>query len=359
MTAYSLPRDGPLPDRAVIPPAILAGVLDIGRREGLPVRSWFSGTGLDPAMFDERDARVSLEQARLVLRRALDAFPGRPLGIEVGERDPLLSFGFVGIAMRASQTLGEGLSLAIELHRAAGSLLDVEHEDLGPEMGLRFRERWPDADILAFLCEEALVSTMVVIRSMLAEPTWTPTRVHLSYAPPPRLRARYHRSFGCPVQFAADGNRMVFPRALSDRPLPARHEPTRQAAVEVCRQFLAIEEGPSDIVASVEALVSGNLRRPLTMSDVAGRLYITERTLHRRLLTAGERFSRIRDRVRERRATALLQHTAVQVADVAAEVGFNDGREFRRAYARWTGRTPTEVRNVRRTGRSLVVRPTS
>ncbi|MET0191266.1 MAG: AraC family transcriptional regulator, partial [Pseudonocardia sediminis] len=327
--------DGSDLDRAAIPPNVLAGVLDVGRREGLAVHPWFAGTGLDPALLYAPGARVSFQQARTVLRRALDALPGRPLGIEVGERDALLSFGFLGIAMRASETVGEAFDLATTLHHAEGSLLDVEREDFGGEIAVRFRERWPDPDVVAFLCEESLVSTTVITRSMLAETTWTPVRVELSY-PAPIHAPRYRRTFGCPVRFSADANRMVIPTELLDRPLPMQHRPTRESAIEMCRQILGEgrEEARPAIVSSVEALIGGNLRRPLTMSDVAERLHITERTLHRRLADSGEGFSAIRDRVRERRATALLRQTSMPVGDVAAEVGFSDGREFRRAYRR-------------------------
>ncbi len=137
---------------------------------------------------------------------------------------------------------------------------------------------------------------------------------------------------------------MVFPKELLDRPLPTQHVATRQLALEVCRRYLASEQARPDIVTSVETLVSGNLRQPPSMREVADRLYITERTLRRRLADSGERFSGIRDRAREHHATSLLQRTTMPVEDVAAEVGFTDGREFRRAYVRWSGRTPTEAR---------------
>ncbi|ONI87955.1 hypothetical protein ALI144C_07870 [Actinosynnema sp. ALI-1.44] len=322
---------------------MLAGVLDIGRREGLPVTSWLSGTGLDPAVLYAPGARVSLRQARTVLRRALAALPGRALGLEVGERDALLSFGLLGVAMRASGTVGEGLDLAEELHQASGSLLDVEREDLGGRIGVRFWERWPDPELLAFLCEEALVSTVMVIRSMLADPTWAPLRVDLAY-PRPAHAARYHTVFRCPVTFRSDANRMVIPGTLMERPLPTRHEPTRRAAIEACQKMLAPSDPPSDLVASLETLLAMHLRRPLSMRDVAERLHVTERTLHRRLAESGVRFRDVSDRVREHRATSLLRHSSVPVSEVAAEVGFGDSREFRRAYLRWTGRTPSQTR---------------
>ncbi|TQM11587.1 AraC family transcriptional regulator [Pseudonocardia kunmingensis] len=333
-------------NKAVIPPTVLAAVLEIGRREGLPVTSWLSGTGLDPALLYAPGARVSLQQARTVLRRALAALPGRALGVEVGERDALLSFGLLGVAMRASETLGEGLTLAQELHQASGSLLDVEREDLGSRIGVRFWERWPDPGLAAFLCEEALVSTVIVVRSMLADPTWAPLQVDLAY-PRPAHAARYHQVLRCPITFDAGANRMVIPAALMERPLPTRHEPTRRAAIEASRSMLAPGEPPSDLVASLETLLAGHLRRPLSMRDVAERLHVTERTLHRRLAEAGVRFRDVANRVRERRATSLLRHSSVPVSEVATEVGFGDSREFRRAYARWTGRTPSQARGGR------------
>lgn len=332
-------------DRAVIPPTVLAGVLDVGRREGLAVTSWLSGTGLDPALLYAPGARVSLRQARTVLHRALAALPGRALGMDVGERDALLSFGLLGVAMRASGSVGEGLGLAEELHQASGSLLDVEREDLGGQVGVRFWERWPDRGLVAFLCEEALVSTVMVIRSMLGDPTWAPLRVDLAY-PRPVHAARYHDAFRCPITFRGDANRMVIPVTLMERRLPTQHEPTRLAAVEACRTMLAPNDPPSDLVASLEALLAMHLRRPLSMRDVADRLHVTERTLHRRLAESGVRFRDVADRVREHRATSLLRHSSVPVSEVATEVGFGDSREFRRAYVRWTGRTPSQAREA-------------
>lgn len=339
------PAIGPS-DKAVIPPTVLAAVLDVGRREGLPVTSWLSGTGLDPALLYAPGARVSLQQARTVLRRALAALPGRALGLDVGERDALLSFGLLGVAMRASETVGRGLDLANELHQASGSLLDVEREHLGSRIGVRFWERWPDPELLAFLCEEALASTVTVLRSMLADPTWAPLQVDLAY-PPPAHAARYHHSFRCPITFRAGANRMVIPATLMERRLPTQHEPTRRAAIEACRSMLAPSDPPSDLVASLETLLAGHLRRPLSMRDVAARLHVSERTLHRRLAESGVRFRDVADRVREHRATSLLQHSLIPVSEVAADVGFGDSREFRRAYARWTGRTPSQARASR------------
>jgi AraC-like DNA-binding protein len=82
------------------------------------------------------------------------------------------------------------------------------------------------------------------------------------------------------------------------------------------------------------------------MGEVADRLHITERTLRRRLADSGYRFGEVRDRVRRQRATLLLRESDQPIGVIAAEVGFSDGREFRRAYARWTGKPPSAERSA-------------
>ncbi|MFI7128753.1 AraC family transcriptional regulator [Nonomuraea sp. NPDC050153] len=338
-------HDDPRLNQAVIPPSVLAGIVEIGQREGLPIVSWFSGTGLDPAQIvTSGTVRVSFRQAAAVLRRAVRAMPGRPLGMQVGGRDLLISFGMLGVAMRSCATAGDALALALELHQASGTLLDVEAETFGQEVALRLHERGPDPELVAFLCEEALCSTLVFIRSMFGA-DWAPTCVELTYPAPPYAE-RYRRFFRCPVRFGADANRVVFAAALLRQTFPTHYEPTRAVAVDACRRLLDLDDARPDITVAVEALLNRNLRHPLTMTEAAHHLHVTERTLRRQLTAAGERYSAIRDRVRERRATFLLRESALSIDAIAHEIGFSDAREFRRAYIRWTGHPPSATRKA-------------
>ena len=333
------------PSDATIPPTLLSAVVAIGRQAGSPVSSWFSGTGLEPALLDDVDVRVSLVQARTVLRRAVAALPDRPLGLEVGARDALLSFGFVGVAMRSSATVGDAFRVVDELHRASGSLADFTAEGVDgdrDEFELSLWERWPDPVLRPFLAEEAFASVTAFLRSVLGD-TWAPDRLFLTY-PAPAHAARYRRLFRCPVHFDADADRLVISADVLQKPIPTHHEPTLRTALEVCRSLIAPARIRPGVVAAVEVLLNAHLRRPLTMAEVAAQMHVTERTLRRQLAEAGDHFSAIRDRIRERRATALLRHSTLAVSGVALEVGFSDGREFRRAYRRWTGRTPLAAR---------------
>ncbi|MGL6234679.1 MAG: AraC family transcriptional regulator ligand-binding domain-containing protein [Segniliparus sp.] len=339
---------------ALIPASVLSSVAAAAERRGLDSRPWLARAGLAELSLTAPDTRVSFRQAADFLRCAVRAMPGVPLGIEVGRRDVFLSFGMLGLAMRSSATLGEALDLGLELHQTTGSLMDVAKEEFDGETALRVYERAPEPDILPFLCEELFCSVLLAARFMLEEES-VPHYLQLAY-PAPSYAAEYAEFFRCQVRFGAGANRLVFSDATLRRPLP-RWDPANQAvAVAACRSLLRSDEAPHDIVAVVEAVLRENLRRPMTMAAIANRLHVAERTLHRRLAAAGERFSGLRDRVRCQRARSLVRETRKAINEIAAEVGFSDTREFRRAYLRWTGLTPSTDRATgTRDGASLLL----
>ena len=330
---------------AVIPPSVLAGVVEIGQREGLPVASWCAGTGVSPTqLVQSEEVRLSFRQAATILRRAIGAMPGRPLGMQVGGRDVLLTFGMLGVAMKTCATVADALAVGLELHQASGSLIDVGSEQTGNGLLLQLHERSPEPDLIAFLCEEVFCSTLLLIRSVLG-PDRSPEYIEVSY-PAPAYAREYRQFFRCPVRFDADVNQVMFGSSLLDEPFPTHHLPTRAVAIAACRSLLNIEGSRSDITVAVETLLSRNLRQPLSMTQAAQHLHVTERTLRRQLAAAGESFAQARDRVRERRATYLLRESTLTVDAIAREVGFGDAREFRRAYIRWTGIPPSHQRHT-------------
>ena len=86
------------------------------------------------------------------------------------------------------------------------------------------------------------------------------------------------------------------------------------------------------------------LSRRCSRADVARRLGIHPRTLGRRLQESGTTFQALLDDMRAQRAKHLLLDTFLPVARIAAAVGYEDPTIFSRAFARWTGRTPSAFR---------------
>ncbi|MFT6310402.1 MAG: AraC-like DNA-binding protein [Porticoccus sp.] len=79
---------------------------------------------------------------------------------------------------------------------------------------------------------------------------------------------------------------------------------------------------------------------------VAQLLHVSESTLQRHLSKEGNRFQSLLDQVRYRLAGEYLEGTNLPVAEIACLLGFRDAANFRRSFKRWSGTTPSLVRQA-------------
>jgi transcriptional regulator GlxA family with amidase domain len=88
-----------------------------------------------------------------------------------------------------------------------------------------------------------------------------------------------------------------------------------------------------------------NDRRPLTVDALAERLKLSARTLRRRLAELGFNCQDVIEDSRNRLAKELLGNTELCVDDIAARIGYSDASSFRKAFKRWTSKTPADYRS--------------
>ena len=80
------------------------------------------------------------------------------------------------------------------------------------------------------------------------------------------------------------------------------------------------------------------------METIAQRMGISRQTLFRRLKAEGVTFEKILDELRHRLALHYLSGKKASVNETGYLVGFSDPAAFSRAFKRWTGRSPSELR---------------
>ncbi|GGS09672.1 transcriptional regulator [Streptomyces humidus] len=331
--------------RATIPPVILTGLLELADQHRIETAGWFAGTGLDRARLEQPRTLVSYRQAITVIRRALKELPAGPIGLMIGSRDPLLTWGTLGTAVRSAPTGAEARRVATRFHQGAGTMLDyvVSRTEQANVVELLPRTREPD--LLVFLSEEAFAGIVALTRLMFG-PSSGPLAAELSYPPPP-WAAAYARLWRCPVAFDCERTTLTLPGALEERRVPTANATQFEAALHATRAILE-SEPVDDLVAAVEGALRQDLRSRRTATQVADALGMSPRTLHRHLARAGYSFGTIQDRVRRQQADVLLMRTRRPITAIAAELGYSDPREFRRAYKRWTDTTPTRARQSMR-----------
>ncbi|TQS45064.1 AraC family transcriptional regulator [Cryptosporangium phraense] len=329
--------------RATIPPAVLTGLLDLADQYEVATSRWFAGTGVDRSRLEQPGTLVSYRQAVTVIRRALKTLPSGPLGLMIGGRDPLLTWGTLGIAMRSASTGAEAVRIALDYHQGSGTLMDYLGSSTDAGTIVELVPRTHEPDLLVFLTEEAFAGIVVMARLTFGA-SGGPVAASLAYPPPP-WAATYARLWHCPVTFDSDRTTLTLPPALEKRRIPTANATHFEAALKATRALVDVDP-VDDLVVAVEADLRADLSVRRTATQVADALGISPRTLHRRLADAGQSYGEIQDRVRRRQADALLRNTRRSIAAIAADLGYSDPREFRRAYKRWTSTTPSEVRKA-------------
>ena len=83
---------------------------------------------------------------------------------------------------------------------------------------------------------------------------------------------------------------------------------------------------------------------PVRIEDVARDLGFSRQTLYRRLKAEGMTFEQLLDDLRRRLALRFIRDEGLTVKDAAYQLGFSDPAAFSRAFKRWTGVSPSELR---------------
>ena len=81
------------------------------------------------------------------------------------------------------------------------------------------------------------------------------------------------------------------------------------------------------------------------MVQVARRLHVTPRTLARKLAEEGTSYRAIVDDLRHRMAVDLIK-SGSSMDEIAYLLGYTDTSNFRRAFRRWTGMAPSQLRRA-------------
>jgi AraC-like DNA-binding protein len=291
---------------------------------------------LDPA------ARISARQRLTVYRNIFERCDDPTVFLRAGHAATVCSFGIWGYALMSSSTLLDAIHIGFKYLRLTGPLLEKSF-DL--EDGLAIFEA-NDRLILGPLLQPVIDFWFAFTLRICREVTqngFIPERIELAI-PQPSYSAVYENLLGGPVVFGADRNRIYFSTDLLGTELPRADTLSFHICEELCATLLNEMKTATGPVREVRDLILRNPSDFPSLSEVAGRLYTTPRTLRRKLADQGTSYQQILNDVRKSLAVKFLRETQLSMDEIAERVGFSDSRNFRQAFKRWTDTTPSSHR---------------
>jgi AraC-like DNA-binding protein len=300
-------------------------------------------TGITEGMLESPDARISYAQFAVLTSNALRITRNPALGIDVGKNLKLTHLGVLGLAVMSSATVGDALEVSLRHYRIVAPAWDLELATSGALARLSVREGISLAPFRVFATEALLAGYATQAQFLAGEP-FPIERLRLPY-PRPSYADRY-REFGVEeLVFDAGVTEAEFDARLLGRRVRFADPATARLADEYCSRQMAPSASIDGVVAQVRRLLSTSRGHFPEVEELAHALQTSARTLRRSLQSMGTSYQELVDEVRRERAREWVKTTRMTFGEVAAQLGFSDVRSFRRAFKRWTGRTPGEFRD--------------
>jgi AraC-like DNA-binding protein len=321
-------------------------MLEIMQELGVAPTSVLNNTGLDLATVSREETRVSFLQALKFVRNLLKHSPRADIGLHIGDRYHISTYGVLGYAMMSCTTWADALRLAGRFHRVASSLVAIELDIDSKRQTLTYVATpfYPDLDdIEPFTVEKLFASLIAVSKPVLPEPAY-PSRVSFTH-PRPRYAAAYEAIFPCPVEFGARENRFEVDMARLQQPLLAANEVCAAMGRRMCEEHLSQYEQADDSIRRkvTDQLLAAPSGMP-GMDSVAEKLHMSSRTLRRLLQAENCTFQDICDELRHDLSKKYLRSSHLNLDEIAHLVGFTESTNFRRAFKRWQGVPPARYR---------------
>lgn len=337
-----------------------AFIVHTAAASGADPRELEAATGFVAATAEDPDARIPLALETALWAEAERLTGDADFGLHAAERLQPGVFDVLDYAVRTAPTLRMALARLARYNRlehdaATFSIIDgpettrVEHAFEGGRPGQLVGQHRHSI--------EFTLASLVVIGSQLAGKPLVPSAVVFQHAAP-RDTHTHRRVLGCVPRFAGhdpaakrtsvapEPNTIEFATADLAREVPAadarlwrvieRHAETLLAARPTPPQSFATR-----VAKEISQVLSDG---PPSLAEVAARLKMSERSLQRRLREEGLAFDTLLEGLRRELAMSYLADPRMAISEVAWLVGYSEPSAFHRAFKRWTGMTPGELR---------------
>ena len=305
------------------------------------------GTGLSrDILLPGDETRLSGQQQLLVLENARRMADVPELGLRIGRQLQPATHGPLGyLALSSPDLITALISLRDFLPmRIPFARLEVVLDQgwLRCNIEIKLQHAGPEARRLLLECFALTIQS--VIESILGRKL-TEALFFFEYQCP-SYHSVYPQYLHSPVKFSQTLNTLQLPAILARENNMSGEQESYTLAQDLCRKLLGKVPTASLSVASrVRHLLLSQPTGSVNEDDVARNMYISKRTLARRLAREGTGYRQIRDGLLSELAARHLRESNLSVEAVAALLGYHDTANFRRAFRRWFNISPNEFRH--------------
>lgn len=157
----------------------------------------------------------------------------------------------------------------------------------------------------------------------------------------PKYQEQYQVNLGDQLYFDLGIDVMAIDKAYLHQNWQYETSTAYNIALRQCQQD---QTNSITFIEQIFNYIQANIRQPLTLEEVAIHFQMSSATFKRKLKKHNCRFQQLQDQTRLSTALYLYQCNGFNNSQVANYLNFNDMPNYRRAFKRWSGRTPNNLK---------------
>lgn len=330
--------------------SIVANTFNYAVGRGLDLQQIKTATGLTRTDLINPESRLPEELASTIWKLLGEAYPGHPLALHMASAAPFSTLGQLAQVAQYAKNLHSALQALVKYRSVLSDRLWLNLVESDSEAILQGYHPIGDMDG-GYGAESVLALITRLIQETLGTND-SVVRIEFKHQPFGSIHV-YENFFGVPVYFQKDHDAIVFRRETLDLPTQGKDIHLFQyiqGNLDLLQDHWRLYHHPSQISALFDAIARNTELSEYGAEALAQQMNMSLRALQRLVQEQGLTIRQLIDNAREAKARQLLTSSTLSVAAISEQLGYSDERAFRRAFQRWTDKTPTEFR--RRLGRT-------
>lgn len=299
---------------------------------------------IDPEYFNTINQTIDGKEFITELNLLYNQLPKDQLASAVFlENTPMTAHGPFGLLILTASNLGEALQCFLDYLEQMMPVFEVSKLESGHQIQVLFKLMYDFGEINHFFTEIITLAPLQ-IRSFLTQKTHRPI-VQLIHAPL-NTSAQYQESFDATFQFNQPNNALIIAKKDLNIPLSTANPTTHAWIKSQLNQQIKLLSNTKRTTTQVKRFILQSLKNNTIINtmSVAEALFMSERTLSRKLKQEGKSLSELKLEVGLEYAQLLLLDSDKSINEIALHSGFTNAVSFSRAFKRSTALTPSQYK---------------
>jgi len=299
----------------------------------------FKDSNLDWNKFLGYDENTSFLCVAELLSNIRDSIGETDFFLGLGSRIPLTAHGNLGAAVMASKNTGHALEVVERFAVTAFPILRLPNSQGRVEiiMETPFEE-------LNRAVTETAISLFISSFSLLTGRDLPLRGLSLRHEAP-IYADHYQKILNCDIEFSAAKNVINFDECILEFPIRTANTVGEKVMIECLKEEVSECMTGNDLLSHIGELVSIHLESSPSVSFIAKKLRVSERTLRRRLNEEGLNYRDIIRDIRYSTAIYYLENTDTRIEKIGWLLGYKETSNFRKAFKSVAGISPSQWRS--------------